>query len=155
MRHIRRTGVLAVAALTLVACGGGDDAPVAEARPESEATPEPEAPNDPTAIAPFGVVTAQQGALINEFDSVTLIDVRTPAEFAEGHIAGAELVDLNSGEFPTAIVEFDRSGRYLLYCRSGNRSAQAAAIMAELGFEQVWDMGGIIDWEAAGFPVVG
>lgn len=144
-RHARSRGLAVAALVVLSACGGGDDdTPVAD---ESVAA-------EPTAIAPFGVVTIQEGAAINEFDSVTLIDVRTPAEFAEGHIDGAELVDLNSGEFPAAIGEYDPDRQYLIYCRSGNRSAQAAAIMDDLGFDQVWDMGGIIDWEAAGFPVV-
>ena len=153
MRHTTRFAVVAVAALCVVACGGGEDEPAADDAPA--AADEPAAATDgPTSVAPYGVVTIQQGAAINEFDSVTLIDVRTPAEFADGHIDGAELVDLNSGEFPTAIGEYDPDGQYLIYCRSGNRSAQAAAIMADLGFDQVWDMGGIIDWEAAGFPVV-
>lgn len=155
-RHARSRGLVVAALVVLSACGGGDDDDsVADERADEPAAAagEPVAA-EPTAIAPFGVVTIEEGAAINEFDSVTLIDVRTPGEFAEGHIEGAELVDLNSGEFPAAIGEYDPDGQYLIYCRSGNRSAQAAAIMADLGFGQVWDMGGIIDWEAAGFPVV-
>jgi phage shock protein E len=43
---------------------------------------------------------------------------------------------------------------YVVYCRSGNRSAAAAATMAEMGFVEVYDLGGIIDWHAGGLPVV-
>lgn len=85
---------------------------------------------------------------------VTVIDVRTPEEFATGYLAGAKLVDFNAPDFAERIAEFDRSGRYLVYCRSGNRSGQALKVMSELGFTDVADLdGGILAWNEAGAPI--
>lgn len=154
MGHTSRF-VLVVAAIGLAGCGGDDITaePVVEAAANDVAGSDPGSSDDAT--APYGVVTVEQGASLIALDDVTLIDVRTPEEYDEGHIAGAELVDLSSGDFADEIAAYDPNGRYVVYCRSGNRSAQAVAIMAELGFEQVWDMGGIVDWQAAGYPTVG
>ncbi|MEL7561708.1 rhodanese-like domain-containing protein [Dehalogenimonas sp. 4OHTPN] len=84
-----------------------------------------------------------------------ILDVRTPAEFAAGHLAGAILIDFNAGSFRTEVENLDKSKRYLVYCRTSNRSGQAVAVMKELGFKEVYDMdGGIVAWEAAGYPTV-
>lgn len=87
-------------------------------------------------------------------DDVVLIDVRTPEEFAEGHLEGAVNINLQGADFEGEIAELDPEGTYVVYCRSGNRSAQAATIMAEAGFTDVRDLGGIQAWEAAGGDVV-
>jgi rhodanese-related sulfurtransferase len=85
---------------------------------------------------------------------LSLIDVRTPAEYAEGHLEGAELIDFYSPDFRSRIDALPRDGIYLLYCRSGNRSGQAVALMLELGFENVAHLsGGIGAWLRAGYPV--
>lgn len=82
-----------------------------------------------------------------------IIDVRTPAEFAEGHIKGARLIDFTAETFRTEVGKLDRSLTYLIYCQMGVRSATALAVMTELGFMKVYNMsGGITDWKAAGFP---
>lgn len=83
-----------------------------------------------------------------------IVDVRTPAEFADARLANALNINLESSSFRTEMNRLDRSDTYLLYCRTGNRSAQAASIMKDLGFEEVYDMGGIVDWASAGYPVV-
>lgn len=72
-----------------------------------------------------------------------VIDVRTPAEFAEGHLEGAVNIDLQSGSFEQQIAELPLDGDYVVYCRSGNRSAQAVEIMTKLGFENLSDAGGV------------
>ena len=66
--------------------------------------------------------------------SVTLLDVRTPAEFAAGHIAGAINIDFESGEFKQDIQALDKTKTYAVYCRSGNRAGQAIEIMKSAGF---------------------
>jgi len=87
--------------------------------------------------------------------SVTLLDVRTPAEFAAGHIAGAINIDFESGEFKQDIQALDKTKTYAVYCRSGNRSGQATSIMAKDGFGSVFNLnGGVIDWTALGQPLV-
>jgi phage shock protein E len=88
--------------------------------------------------------------LLAEHDDVTIIDVRTPGEYASGHLADAVLIDIQAPDFEQRIAELDRDGAYVVYCRTGNRSAQAAARMDELGFTEVYDAGGFADLEAAG-----
>jgi rhodanese-related sulfurtransferase len=86
--------------------------------------------------------------------NVVVLDVRTPAEFAEGHLANAINIDFQSRNFETDISKLDKGTTYAVYCRSGNRSGQAVKVMAELGFTDLYDMdGGVIDWEAAGKPL--
>lgn len=99
-----------------------------------------------------GVRTITAAEAVTQLGERTVIDVRTPEEVAEGMIAGAVPVNLQAPDFRTRIAELDRDGSYLLYCRSGNRSAQAAAIMAELGFTDVVDAGGYEGLVAAGAP---
>jgi len=86
---------------------------------------------------------------------VVTLDVRTPAEFAEGYIEGARLIDFQSGSFEKEIATLDKNATYAVYCRSGNRSGQAVRIMQDAGFTNVFNMnGGVIDWANAGLPLV-
>jgi phage shock protein E len=85
----------------------------------------------------------------------TVLDVRTPEEFAAGHIEGATLIDLSATDFTSRVGELDRSRTYLVYCRSGNRSAAAVQEMQRLGFTDLYDMrDGFIGWQSAGGPSV-
>ena len=87
--------------------------------------------------------------------SVTLVDVRTPAEFTSGHIAGATNIDFELGTFASDIQKLDKTKTYAVYCRSGNRSGQATALMAKDGFTSVYNLsGGVIDWANAGQALV-
>ena len=86
---------------------------------------------------------------------VITLDVRTPIEFAEGHIEGARLIDFQSGNFENEISALDKNATYAVYCRSGNRSGQAVKVMQDAGFMNVFNMnGGVIDWANAGLPLV-
>ncbi len=86
---------------------------------------------------------------------IILLDVRTPGEFAEGFIEGARLIDFQSGNFESEIASLDKNTTYAVYCRSGNRSGQAAKIMHDAGFHNVYNLdGGVIDWANAGLPLV-
>jgi phage shock protein E len=80
-----------------------------------------------------------------------LVDVRTPEEFSSGHIAGA--VNIPVQELPQRLGEVATEQPVVLYCRSGNRSAQAATILDQAGYSGVYDLGGIGDWQSAGYPV--
>ncbi|WP_022868793.1 rhodanese-like domain-containing protein [Schaalia vaccimaxillae] len=73
----------------------------------------------------------------------TLIDVRTPEEFAQGHLEGAINIDFNSADFQEQITQLDPNGTYTLYCRSGNRAGQALELMKNQGFNQVTNIGGV------------
>ncbi len=84
-----------------------------------------------------------------------VIDVRTSQEFAQGHLEGALNLDLQSGSFEAAVAKLPSDGSYLVYCRSGNRSGQAARIMTDLGFTTVKDLGALENAAATtGLPVV-
>jgi phage shock protein E len=85
----------------------------------------------------------------------TVVDVRTPAEFAEGHLPGAVNIDVSSPDFASTVAQLDPTAAYAVYCRSGNRSAAAVAQMADLGFTGAFHLGGGIGaWQAAGGEVV-
>lgn len=87
--------------------------------------------------------------------TIVILDVRTPQEFAEGHLANAINIDFQSGNFEQEIASLDKTKTYAVYCRSGNRSGQAVKVMAKAGFTSMYDMdGGIIDWQAAGGQIV-
>jgi rhodanese-related sulfurtransferase len=86
---------------------------------------------------------------------VIIVDVRTPEEFASGHIEGALNIDFNSGNFANEITRLNPSENYAIYCRSGSRSGQAASIMHKAGFHDVSNLnGGVIDWTNNGLPLV-
>lgn len=72
-----------------------------------------------------------------------VLDVRTPAEYAAGHLAGAQNVDVEAPDFATRIATLDPAGEYLVYCRTGNRASLAASQMAARGFAHVTNLGGL------------
>jgi rhodanese-related sulfurtransferase len=96
--------------------------------------------------------SAYQQQFISTAASHILVDVRTPEEYAEGHIAGSVNIPLQGLESRLAELPTDRP--IVFYCRSGNRSAQAASILQGAGFAPVYDLGGIIDWTAQGYSIV-
>ena len=85
----------------------------------------------------------------------TILDVRTPEEYAAGHIPGALRLDFNSPDFADKAESLPKVATYLVYCRSGARSAKAAAMLREKGFLEVLEIeGGILEWQKDGLPVV-
>nr|WP_295575647.1 rhodanese-like domain-containing protein [uncultured Microbacterium sp.] len=83
-----------------------------------------------------------------------VVDVRTPAEFASGHLEGAVNIDLHSTTFADEVAELDAGIDYVVYCQSGSRSAQAAATMADADLN-VEDAGAIEDAASStGLPIV-
>ncbi len=98
-------------------------------------------------VATFAAAVARPGT--------TVVDVRTPAEYAQGHLEGAVNLDVESATFRARLAELDPAAPYALYCRSANRSATALSLMREAGFTRVFHLaGGITAWQAAGRPVV-
>lgn len=81
-------------------------------------------------------------------DSLQLVDVRTPEEYVEGHIEGAENIDFLAEGFFSEMEKFDKKKPLYIYCRSGNRSAKAAATLSEMGFNNIIDLkGGYNAWK--------
>ena len=89
-------------------------------------------------------------------ESVTIIDVRRPDEYVAGHIEGSINADISSvSEFNHFLDTLDKNGKYLVYCRSGNRSTQAIGLMEEKGFLNITNLsGGILAWQTANLPLV-
>ena len=79
--------------------------------------------------------------------SIQLVDVREPSEFNAGYIEGAQLIPLGTIETDFEVAIPDKDAKIFVYCRSGNRSAQAAKKLVNLGYTNVFDIGGILDWE--------
>jgi rhodanese-related sulfurtransferase len=80
-----------------------------------------------------------------------LIDVRTPEEFANGHIGGATNIAVDT--LAQHLSEIPKDQPVVVYCQSGKRSARAAQILTEAGYSQVYDLGSIVQWQQAGYPL--
>ncbi|SDB81757.1 Rhodanese-related sulfurtransferase [Raineyella antarctica] len=86
---------------------------------------------------------------------VVVVDVRTPQEYAAGHVKDAINVDVESPDFATRIAGLDKATSYAVYCQSGRRSALATKAMQDAGFTSITNLkGGIGDLAAAGAPIV-
>ena len=86
--------------------------------------------------------------------NVVVLDVRTAAEFAEGHIKGAILIDQGQSDFVEKVKDaLPIEKKIAVYCRSGRRSANAAGKLADVGYKCVNLKGGIIAWKEADMPV--
>jgi len=102
----------------------------------------------------YGDVTVQEARrLMEDKPGLVILDVRTASEYEEGHIEGA--VNIPVQELGVRFDELSIEGELLVYCRTGNRSAQAVDILLDLGFTKIYHMDeGITGWIEAGYPVV-
>lgn len=100
-----------------------------------------------------GVRKVSAAEAVPQLASRTVIDVRTPAEYAAGHVAGAINMDVDGADFASKLAALDKSKPYALYCHSGRRSGIAADQMAKAGFKDVIDAGALESLVAAGAPV--
>jgi phage shock protein E len=127
-RKTLAAGLLASAALTVAACSSGEDS----------------------------VATIDAPGLVDVIESgeAVVIDVRTPGEYAAGHVPGALNIDVQSPSFGDEIAELPTDETYVVYCRSGNRSADATAQMADAGFIDLYNVdAGLATLAEAGVPL--
>lgn len=147
MKKTTISGLGLAALLALAACSGG----------AGDATTPTGSTGDPVACVQTADCTTLPPADFAELadaDGVVLLDVRTPTEFAEGHLAGAVNVDVSAPDFATRVAELDPAATYAVYCRSGNRSQTALELMAQAGIGAAADLaGGIGAWADAGLPI--
>lgn len=142
-------GVVALAAVLLLGViilnSGGSDSSTT-----SEAVVSEQVEGDST--LPSNITPQQyQSEFVGKNTSHFLVDVRTPEEYAEGHISDSVNISLQT--LGNNLDQIPTDQPVVLYCRSGNRSAQAADLLRAAGYTQVYDLGGIIDWQAAGYEV--
>lgn len=102
------------------------------------------------------ISVAESNILINENKTnpdFVVLDVRTPGEYAQGHLKQSKLMNFRGENFEEELGKLDKSKTYLIYCRSGGRSGMALKLMEKLEFESVYNMGGgFNDWSRAEFP---
>jgi rhodanese-related sulfurtransferase len=92
-------------------------------------------------------------AMMESNPSLSIVDVRTIQEFAQGHLKGA--VNIPLSDLPLRSGELEKNKPILVYCHTGNRSAQASAILVKAGFTHIYNMeGGISAWTNSGYPTV-
>jgi rhodanese-related sulfurtransferase/thioredoxin-related protein len=108
-----------------------------------------------TANAPgFKNLDVDQFARLMEDKQNVILDVRTPTEFSNGHIAGAINLDVNAADFQDKVASFDKSKIYLVHCASGVRSVKACQKLSKLDFPNLYNLtGGFKAWAKAGKPV--
>jgi len=158
----RRARLLLLIAVAVTAGCGGDDAP----RTLTSGSPDPTSTTVTTVATPTGTEAEPSGAVTLDgvrlitpdearaliLEQAVVIDVRNADEFAAGHVRGALNLSLENGDLESRLPTLEKDATYVLYCRSGNRSAQAAALMREAGFMHVGDAGGFDTLAAAGIP---
>lgn len=122
---------LSLGALILTACG-----------PKETASSGTQA----SSAAAYRKITAAEAKSMMDRGGVTVVDVRRADEYAEKHIPGAVLVPNESiGSEPPALLP-DKNAVLLVHCRTGVRSRQASLKLVSLGYTNVYDFGGIVDW---------
>ncbi|SCZ79797.1 rhodanese-like domain-containing protein [Acidaminobacter hydrogenoformans] len=114
-------------------------------------TPVGEAPAEAPAEQPekteVKLITPEDAkARMDAGEEIILIDVRTKEEYDQERIPGAILLPVDQVQKNAAEVMPDLDATYFVYCRSGNRSSIATALLASMGYKNIYDLGGIIDW---------
>jgi rhodanese-related sulfurtransferase len=109
---------------------------------------------------PLAEKTPVKNVGVEEFDKLrankntVVLDVRTPSEFAAGHMPGATNIDWNGADFTQKVSALDKSKVYLVHCAAGRRSANATAKMNAMDFPKLYNLeGGFNAWQKAGKPV--
>lgn len=105
--------------------------------------------------SPIHLVSASEfEQKLASMQDVQLIDVRTPEEFQSGYIKGAININYQGNNFAEEVAKLDKSKPVFVYCRSGGRSGNSAAFMADQGFKEIYDLdGGISNWSFEKKPV--
>jgi len=91
---------------------------------------------------------------LKESKEPILIDVRTPDEYGQGHLANSLSIDIYSNDFKSRVGKLDKSKPVFVYCKAGSRSGSAVDIMSEIGFTEIYDLsGGIMAWQQSNKPI--
>ena len=131
--------LLAVALLTSALC--------------AEDTPHVAAVTVPAGVAK-NVSPDEAEKLLKDNPKVIVLDVRTPEEFAKGHIAGAKNVDFKAADFAEKVAALDKGKTYLVHCAAGGRSSKTLDAMKDKNFAALYHLNeGFKAWEKAGKPV--
>ena len=144
---------LAGFSLILTSCGGGGDSSGDDATVTTRAAEE----GSSSLGAPsFTSVSPEDAAAITADppDGLVVLDVRTPEEYAEGHLDGAVLVDFYDADFADQLAALDKDVPYLVYCHVDSASIGGAEALVNAGFPTVYRLqGNYAAWVDAGYPI--
>lgn len=104
------------------------------------------APQNSDENTAYHKIEAKEAKQMMEQQDVIIVDVRREDEYVKGHIPDAVLVPNETMKEEAETKLPDKEATYLVYCRSGNRSAQASKVLNELGYKNIYDFGGIQEW---------
>ena len=137
----RILNLILLSSLFLVACG------------EEKELPESETAEAKMILRDVGAAEAAE--LIVTREDLVVLDIRTPEEYAEGHIEGAVNIDYRGADFVEKIAELDPDKAYLFHCRSGGRSGESIPVLKKAGFAELYHLNkGILEWSEVGQPLV-
>ena len=103
---------------------------------------------------PINLDGAGAAEVLSSDPAITILDIRTPEEFAEGHIKGAVNIDFTAGDFEAKVSALDPEKPYLVHCAGGNRSGQSLPVFEKLKFNRLYHLSnGFKGWVADGQPV--
>lgn len=154
-RTARPLAALALGAALLAPALAGCSSSTASTASTSAAVAGPSAPAAAPAVENGSHLAPQDFQSAMTAANTVVLDVRTPSEFASGHLPNAMNIDVEAGDFAQQIANLDKSKTYAVYCHSGRRSGIALDQMMGAGFGSVYDLqGGIAAWESAGGQVV-
>lgn len=148
---------MAVAAITgTSACSSSEPASTtAPSSAPASAMAAPSTSESGTTASTGQHLAAGEFATASTKPGTVVIDVRTPEEYASGHLPKAQNIDFTGSDFAARIADLDKSATYAVYCRSGQRSAAAMKQMAAADFTHLFDLtGGITAWQSNGGPMV-
>jgi len=136
-----------------ISCDSPDPAADSKAEAGDAKEAEATAPDEEEGGEITAVDAAEAARLLEDEPAVAVLDIRTPEEFAEGHIEGAINVDFMGDDFEAGIAELDRERPYVVHCRSGNRSTQSLPVFEKLDFDRIYHLEtGLEGWAAEGLP---
>ncbi len=139
---MKRFKILLLVLILVCSCKSTSEAPMDPAPP-----PPPPPPPVEMVVDVIHQIEVSELRQVLQSGDVLLVDVRTPEEFAEGHIPGAINVNFRSESFSINIQELNKEGPIYIYCRSGYRSNLASLEMKKLGFKAIHDLkGGYQAW---------
>lgn len=149
IKIIKIIAVIAIAGLLAAGCASKSDTGTDSAKPTASVSVSSN--GETTAVessdAVYVSISADEAkSLIDSESGFIILDARTLDEYAEGHISGAVVIPYDEVANCAASELPDKTQLILVYCRSGRRSKLAAQTLAELGYTNVKEFGGIVDW---------
>ena len=127
----------------------------ADPKEKAPAKPAPAAAVPTPAAAVKDVTPDEAEKILKSNQNVVVLDVRTPEEFEDGHIKGAQNLDMQDDAFADQVSQLDKNKTYILHCAAGGRSSRVLKQMKKLDFKSIYHMnGGVSAWKEAGKPLV-